>query len=237
MRNVNLNIISAQENQTTNSAAIDANQLVSASFMSYCGDNQGTGTLKIQASNDPAPARNMTAIDGFTPTNWVDVPNQSASVTSGASALLTIAQSTYRWLRAVWTATGTGIQTVATVADSSGSLNSKYFLLNSANAGTGYYVWLNVNSAGVDPLIAGRTAVPIAVATNASAATIGTAITTAVDALANFAASGTTTVTITNSASGPFTPITDGAAPTGFTFVVTAGGNSTVNVNMNALSV
>lgn len=236
MRNVNLNIISAQENQVTNSNAIDTNQIVSLSAVSYCGDSQGTGTLKLQASNDPAPARNMVAIDGFTPTNWVDIPNQSAAVTAGASACLTIAQCVYRWVRAVWTATGLGIQTVTPVADSSGSLNSKYFLLNSANAGTNYYVWLNVNSAGVDPLIAGRTGVPIAVATNATAGTIGTAIATAVDALANFIATGTTTVTITNSATGPFTPITDGAAPTGFAFAVTGGGNSTVNVNFNALS-
>lgn len=484
MRNVNKTVLSAADNQTTNGDQIDANQLVSASFQAYFGDTNAAGTLKLQASNDLYQDRYQAS--NFTVTNWVDIPNQVATITTGTSALLTIAQSSYRWLRAVFTATGTGAQTAAPIADTSrrqaqtvttiadtgakevtdiacvadvagslnstywtfftasnaikyyvwynvdsagvnpnvpaatgievaltagdsatdvasatlsaidgsgaavgttiltnhvgltnnltgvttdasngaaspgftigvttqgaaSNLNSKYFTLSSVNTGTkaqkNFYLWLNVNSQGVDPAPASKTAIPVAVAAGAtanavatairaalnaltgdfvatgatsaviitnvafgpvtaaadgvattgftfgsatvgiasnlnnkyfylnsansgtayaiwmnvdgigtapviagrtstavafdsasSAGTIGTALAAAVDALANFAASGTTTVTITNSASGPFTPITD-AGSTGFTFAVTAGGSSTITVNMNALSV
>lgn len=238
MRNLNCLALSGSENQTINGTQLDSNQWVSASFQAYFADAQGTGTFKLQASNDTgAQGFGYAAqMEGFTATHWSDIPNQTSNITSGTSAILTIANMSYRWIRAVWTATGTGIQTIGTVADVAGSLNSKYFLLNSANAGTGYYVWMNVNGAGVDPLIAGRTGVPIVLATNANAATVGTAIASAIDALANFIATGTTTVTVTNSASGPFTPMSDGAPPTGFTFAVTGGGSGAITVNVNALS-
>lgn len=237
MRRVNVNVLSAGDSLTTNGSTVDSNQLVSASFHAYFGDTNAAGTFKLQASNDTTPEGYDALQSGFAPTHWVDVPNQTANITSGAGAILTIAQSAYRWIRAVYTSTATGIQTVMPVADVTGSLNSKYFLLNSSNGGTGYYVWMNINSLGVDPMIAGRTGVEVAAATNATAGDVGTAITAAVDGLANFIATGTTTVTITNSTSGPFTPITDGAAPTGFTFAVTAGGSTTVNVNMFGFSV
>lgn len=239
MRNFNGIALSGQENQSINGTQFDSNQWVSASFHAFFGDAQGTGTFKLQVSNDTGAQGSgyAAAQDSYAATNWVDIPSQTAAVTTGTSAILTVPNMSYRWIRAVWAATGLGIQTIVVHADVSGSLNSKYFLLNSANAGTGYYVWFNVNSAGVDPMIAGRTGVPVALATNDSAATVGTALTAAIDGLANFIATGTTTVTVTNSASGPFTPITDGAAPTGFTFTVTGGGGSTITINCNALSI
>lgn len=237
MRRVNKNVLSAGDSVNTNGNTIDTNQIISASFQARFGDSNAAGTIKLQASNDTTPEGYDAQQAGFEPSHWVDIPNQSASITSGASALLAVAQCAYRWMRAVYTSTATGVQTVAPVADVAGSLNSKYFLLNSANAGTAYYVWMNVNSAGVDPMVAGRTGVEIAVATGATAGTIGTSIATAVDALANFAATGTTTVTITNSTSGPFIPITDGVAATHFTFAITAGGTTTIDVDMFGFSV
>lgn len=243
MRNLNYTVLSAADNQNTNGTKIDANQLVSASFQAYFGDTQAAGTLQLQASNDPCAFGNL-AVD-FTPTNWTNVPTSgiqvgSATIASGASALLFVPQCSFRWLRTTYTSTATGTQTVALVADVSGSLNSKYFLLQDQASANLYYVWFNINSAGVDPLIAGRTAVPITGATNASAATLGTAVALAVAALNStnsFTTSGTSTVTITNKTAGPFVPMTDGAAPTGFTFAVTAGGKTTINVNINALGI
>ena len=79
---------------------------------------------------------------------------------------------------------------VATVADVSLSLQSKYFLLNSG-ANAGFYVWINIDTLGVDPLIALKTAIPVAISSNASAATIATAISVAVDATAAFETSVT----------------------------------------------
>lgn len=239
MRNLNYSALTGQDSLSINGTQFDSNQWVSASFHAYFGDTQATGTFKLQASNDTGAQGSgyATPQDGFTVTNWVDIPGKSAVIASGSAALLTIEQVSYRWVRAAWTNTGTGVQTVVVTGDTSGSLNSKYFLLNSANGGTGYYVWFNVSSGGVDPAIAGRTGVQVAIATNDTAATVGTALQVTVDALTNFIATGTTTVTITNSASGPFTPISDGTAPTGFTFAVTGGGSTTINVNLSVLSV
>lgn len=123
-----------------------------------------------------------------------------------------------------------GAQTVGLVADVSGSLNSTYFLLNDAQ-GNKFYVWFNINSAGVDPAIAGRTAIPVTGATNVTAATLGAAMAIAIAAAngaASFTTSGTSTVTITNKVKGSFTPAVDGAAATGFTFAVTSASNGTV---------
>lgn len=360
MRQVNLIALSAADSLTTNGSQIDSNQLVSASFHAFFGDANAAGTVKIQASNDIFQDRYQAS--NFTVVNWVDVPNQSAAITAGASALLTIPQCSYRWLRAVYTSTGTGVQTavpiadtgikqaqtVTAVADVASSLNSKYFLvssinlvtkaakafyvwlsdgtgvdpavpgrtgvpvvytpgdsastigglvraamaaltndwtitgatsaiivtnkafgpvtpasdgaaptgftfgattsgvasnlnnkyfyLNSANGGTKYAVYMNVDSIGTAPVISGYTALAVPFSSGSTAGTVGTALASAVDALANFVATGTTTVTITNSASGPFTPITD-TGSTGFTFAITAGGSSSVQVNMFALSV
>lgn len=132
----------------------------------------------------------------------------------------------FPWIRLTYTSTALAAQTVALVADVSGSLNSKYFLLNSGNNVNLYYVWFNINSAGVDPTIAGRTGIQVSGATNASASTLGTALATAVgavDSSNDFSTSGTSTVTITNKVAGPSLPASDGTAPTGFTFTSTAG--------------
>src|ERR1700733_2564833 len=51
------------------------------------------------------------------------------------------------------------IQTITTVADVSGSLNSTYFTVYSAGNLQGFYVWFNINSAGVDPAPAGLTGI------------------------------------------------------------------------------
>lgn len=361
MRQYNKNVLSAGDSLNTNGEQIDANQIIAASFMAYFGDNNAAGTFKLQASNDVTPLGNVVNMANYVATNWADIPLQTATIASGGTALLTITQSVYRFIRAVFTSTGTGAQTVVPIADTgvkqtqtataaadvAGSLNSSYFLLssvnlvskaaknfyvwldngagvdpaiagrtgvqvvyanddtantiagnirtqlalltndftitgatnqvivtnkaagpviamsngtpspgtvfsaltlgvasnlnnkyfylNSANAGTKYAVYMNVDAIGTAPVISGYTALSIPFASGSSAGTIGTALAAAVDPLANFIATGTTLVTITNSASGPFTPISD-AGLTGFTFAITAGGTSTVNVNMNVLS-
>lgn len=241
MRNINSNILSAADNQTTNGNTVDSNQLVSASFQAYFGDTQAAGTFKLQASNDINNDRYQPA--NFTPTNWVDIPNQTASITSGTSALLTIANMCYRWIRAVYTTTAIGaqlitaiadtgvkqVQTVDTVADVAGSLNSTYFLLSSVNttskAQKNFYLWLD-NGAGVDPAIPARTAIHVTYTNGDSANTLATSIRSALNALTgDFVATGATNhVIITNVAPGLVTAAADGVAPTGFTFTNTTPG-------------
>jgi hypothetical protein len=223
-------------NLNTTSIAIDASQLIGGSFLASFSDTQATGTFTIQASNDLGTPYVLGLPN---PTNWQLIPNMTASITSGASSLLLpwANNGAYRWLRATYTSTLAGVQTIALVADVAGSLNSTYFLLQDEASVHKYYVWFNINSAGVDPAIPGRTGVPITGATGASAATLGTAVASAIGALnssASFTTSGTSTVTVTNKTAGPYVAMTDGAAPTHFTFAVTSG-TGTVTVNMNAV--
>lgn len=115
------------------------------------------------------------------------------------------------------------VSTVTCSADVAGSLNNKYFLLSNATDAINYYVWFNVNSAGVDPALSGKTGVVVTLATGATASTVATAVAAAVDALAGFTASAASTVvTITNASTGGATDIAAGNS--GFTVAVTTQG-------------
>ncbi len=186
-----------------------------------------TGSFAVQVSADYDQDQYGNVVNAG---NWISLslsPSPSAAG-SASSIYIDMTQLSAPWIRSTYTSTATGVQTITTVADVAGSLNSKYFLLNSANGGTNYYVWINVASGGVDPMVAGRTGVPVAISTSDTANTIATAVASAIDALATFVAPapGANVITVTNSASGPFTPASD--FNTGFTFAVTVG-NGTLN--------
>lgn len=109
MRRLNATVLSGP-NTSGNGSATDTNQVVSLSFQAFFSDAAAAGTLKLQASNDSAPDRGQTA---FAPTNWVDIPSATATVTAGGSVLITIANCCYGYVRAVWTrSAGAGTITV-----------------------------------------------------------------------------------------------------------------------------
>lgn len=201
-----------------------------------------TGNLLIQGSLDykgkPAPATG----------NFITA--QTVAITSSGNSLVNYDGLSFPWLRLVWSPTGAGAQTVAPIADTgvrkaqtvstvpdvAGSLNSTYFLLSSINTTTkaqkNFYLWLDINGAGVDPAIAGRTGIHVTGATGVTANALATSIRTALNALTgDFVATGATNaVIITDVAPGPVTAAVDGAAPTGFTFgTATAGVASNLN--------
>jgi len=319
---------SITSNSSVNSNAIDMSQIVKMSAQVVAGAGTVGGTLQLQVSNDYAP--NNLFSDGIF-TNWSNL-GSAVTVTTAGSTLIAQQDMCYRALRAVWTDTAAGTQTVLVHADvpsaratlvngnllltavangpkgnlvkfiinvsgintpfalstvgnvitvtaatdglgtnitstaflvaqmngdgptaalvtASGtggiaaginaflaggrsSLNGKYFLLSSAT-GVNYYVWFNVDTASTDPAIAGLTAVPVAIAGGDSAATVGAALASAVDALATFAATGTTTVTITNSQIGPYTPASD--VTTGFTITLTTPSTLAITVELMCL--
>lgn len=101
MRQESILILSGLSTTTTTGAAKDSSQLVNMTFQGYSTVADGDGTLKIQASNDPVPSGAMRS--QFTPTNWVDIPNASASITSGGSALIILSNVAIGWVRAVYT--------------------------------------------------------------------------------------------------------------------------------------
>ena len=107
--------------------------------------------------------------------------------------------------------------------------NNRYLLLNGASNLVKYYAWFNVSTSGTDPLVTGRTAIPVAIASGANASTIGTALASAIDATPEFVStSNTGVVTVTNAAAGLSDPIVNGAKPTPMSIVITvpsAGSN------------
>lgn len=109
MRNLNFNCLSAVDTASQNGAQIDTNQWVSASFQAVFGDATATGTFKLQASNDVCPPQQS---QNFTVVNWTDIPSATASIASGASAILSLANTNYRWIRAVYTRASGGSTTV-----------------------------------------------------------------------------------------------------------------------------
>ncbi|KKM79173.1 hypothetical protein LCGC14_1352580 [marine sediment metagenome] len=101
---------------------------------------------------------------------------------------------------------------VTTVADVAGSLNSTFFLLDSSS--TGYYVWYDVSAGGVDPGVGGRTGIEVDISTNDIANTVAANTAAAIDLVIDLSASATlAVVTITDAID-----VTDGSAPTVFTF-------------------
>lgn len=114
-----------------------------------------------------------------------------------------------------------GSRTPAQLAD-------KYFLISSPTVD--YYVWFNLDSGGVDPALAGKTAIPVAITTGDTGAQMATAAAAAIDALAAFVSSaGTTIITITNAVTGAATDIAVGTSVT-TVGVTTQGANSAVPV-------
>ena len=101
------------------------------------------------------------------------------------------------------------ITTITCEADGAGSLNNTYWLLYSV--ATDYYVWYDVNLAGVDPAITGKTGIKVSIATDATAAQVATATAAAINALSDFLAGAVAAVvTVTNAATGDVDDAIDG---------------------------
>lgn len=111
MKPVNARVLSAADASSSAGAAIVADQLVSASFQAIFGDVTAAGTVQVQASNDIPPAGNLPA--SFTPTNWSNVANGSATIAAGATAMIILPQICYRWLRVIYTPTSGGSTTIS----------------------------------------------------------------------------------------------------------------------------
>lgn len=98
---VALNAADATQTSQT-STAIDASYWLAASVVGVAAGGTITGTLKVQACNDP----------GFTTlnppgssANWVDIASQTVSVTGAGAFLIPKFDVSYMWVRAVYTKT------------------------------------------------------------------------------------------------------------------------------------
>lgn len=122
------------------------------------------------------------------------------------------------------------VTNITAVDDVAGSLNSKYFTFNKTSGA--FYVWYNVSGGGVDPA-PGGTGIPVAIATNATAAQVASATITALATHGGQAVSGyPTQIRIVNAIGGVVTDATAGTS--GFTVIVEQQGAATsTGANIN----
>ena len=146
----------------------------------------------------------------------------------------------------VTTYTAKEIFVITCIADDTGSLNNTYFEFDIQLDDFSikkYFVWFNVNGAGAEPTPVvpyggARTAVPVAVATDATANTVAAAVHTAMNALTDI----TTVNTGSPSAIVTCSPDNNGAVDdahdfdTGFTFVISQQGRTKVVTTFDATS-
>lgn len=235
MKTLNKKMIDAAASySSTNSDALDSGNIYSASVQVVSTGSASAGTCVLQGSNDLPTYGSPYPTNNFTPTNWTNIANATTTISGASTFLIPVTNICHQFLRVVYTSTATGVQTVTTVADSSGSLNNKYFLLQTANGAQKYAPWINVNGAGVAPVVAGYTAVEVTVATDATASAVATALAAAL-AVAGIASAiaATATVTVTLSATGPFVPASD--VDTGFSFATATFG--TINARIKTINV
>lgn len=101
-------------------------------------------------------------------------------------------------------------ETQVIAQDGASIVQSSHFLINSANDVTGYYVWFDVDAAGVDPAPAGRTGIQVSITSADTDDQVAAAMAAAIDAEADFNAVDTAeVVVITNAAVGTTTATTD----------------------------
>lgn len=130
-----------------------------------------TGDFLIEVSANYSQDMNGNVQNAGT---WVPLSIALSASGEADSAYLDLNQLSSPYIRVSYTNTGVGTVTITTIADVSGSLNNKYFLINGAD-GDNWYVWYNVNSAGTDPMLPGRTGIEVPLATNADADVVGVA--------------------------------------------------------------
>lgn len=119
MRFESISILSGSSVAGINGAAKDVNQVVNLTVQTLSSGAGVAGVLKLQASND---ACNTQSRATFVPTNWVDIPSASATITAGVPALIVISNIAIGFIRAVWTPDGGGSTgTVSALMSTSGA--------------------------------------------------------------------------------------------------------------------
>ena len=121
-------------------------------------------------------------------------------------------------------------ENITCVADSSSSLNSKYFVFYTTG-GTKHYAWIDVGNTGSDPAVSGGTGHEVDITANASAATVATALAAVLTAVAGFDATADgAVVNLVATSAGYAKPAHEGAAATGFSFQTVKYGSSAAEV-------
>ena len=122
---------------------------------------------------------------------------------------------------------------IVCVADSSGSLQSKYFTISGMGTDfeqNDYYVWIEVGGSGATDPAPGGTGIKVSVATDAAHSVVASAVSTALALKDDFSTGvSTATITVTNAVRGSVTDAADVNA--GFTITTPTAGTGTKNSN------
>lgn len=200
MRSNNQVLINATDNiDVQNSITLDTGYLVRASFLCKFGDATVNGNFVVEACND---TKNP---DTEISPNWQALSSQV--ITNGIVSPILIDPCCYRWMRAsfqssngveqITTIADTGaveIQAVTVVADTgvyqndlitfvndTGPVQSTYVKFSGFDLGLtvhNFYIWWDVNNAGVDPgPFAGYTAIKVDLPASSTASAICSATT------------------------------------------------------------
>lgn len=90
-------------------------------------------------------------------------------------------------------------ETDITCPAASAITSGQYFLINSANDATEYYVWFDKNGAGGDPAVIGKTPIQVAILGADTASQVASKLASAINAVADFSAlSSLAVVSVTN---------------------------------------
>jgi hypothetical protein len=119
MRQVNDLVLSGSDAGTVLGSQLDTNQIINSSYHFVLSDNTAAGVCSLQASNDICQVGQNA--QNFVVTNWVAIPGATVTLAAGAKqALISLDESAFRWVRAVYTSTtpGTGTVTVNRFAQS-----------------------------------------------------------------------------------------------------------------------
>jgi len=106
--------ISASNAATTNGSVILIQNVFAVSAQAI---NTGTptGSVKLQASNDPVKGLATDSNGNLVPVNWTDIANTSTSISAAGSVLIPKVDVCYQWLRAVYIDTATNSSEVTAV--------------------------------------------------------------------------------------------------------------------------
>lgn len=108
--NVPVLMLSAVDTSTQTGSAVFCGQFFAGSFTSTFQDSSATGTIKVQASNEPAPRGNL---GSYSPSaaSWNDIPNATSTITSGVGPAIVLPTLNYQYIRVVFTYSSGGSST------------------------------------------------------------------------------------------------------------------------------
>lgn len=112
MRTYNKQVSTAQVlNATANGPAMPLKNILLYSIMCIITGTP-TGTIKLQASNDPETNDSMPSANPQpSPTNWADIANTSVVVSAAGNTMYNVADVAYNYVRVVYTDGSSGVST------------------------------------------------------------------------------------------------------------------------------